>query len=50
MFLQNFFDTLGGQRPQINIVGRYRIGHDRGRIGVNQAYFDALFPQGAACL
>ncbi len=39
-----------GDRLDIGAVGRLRIGHDRGRIGVDQHHLVALFAQGLARL
>src|SRR5262249_38747518 len=49
-----FFDDLGDDRPgdrlDVGAVGRLRVGHDRGRVGVDQHDLVALFAQGLARL
>ena len=49
-----FFDDLGEritiQRLDIHVVGDILVGHDGGRVGVDQHHLDALFLQGAAGL
>ena len=41
---------LGGYRLHIGAMRRFRIGHDRGGIAVEQDYFIAIFTQGLAGL
>src|SRR5690606_33765623 len=39
--LQDLFDTFAGKRQQINMVSNDVIGHDGGRIGVDDGYFNS---------
>src|SRR5690606_26881735 len=47
-------DHLGGklqsERLQVHLVGDAEVGHDGGRVGVDQDHLDALFAQGLARL
>ncbi len=43
-------DRLDGERLEVDDVGHRRVGHDRGRVRVDQDRPDALGPQGAAGL
>ncbi len=44
---QNLDEALHRQRQQINVVCRHRVGHDGGRIGVDERHLDAFFAQRA---
>jgi len=46
----NLLDTLGSDGLKVSPVGKLRVGHDRGRIGVHQDDAVALFPQRLAGL
>ena len=46
----HLLDELGGDRLDVGGVGELRVGHDRGRVGVDQADPEALGPQHAAGL
>ncbi len=41
----HFFDNLPSERLDVSAIGRSGIGHDRGRIGIHQHDFVALFAQ-----
>ncbi len=41
---------LGGDGLDVGAVGRFRVGHDGGRVAVDQDDLVTLFPQGFACL
>jgi len=49
-FIDNFFDDLGGDRLDVGGVGDVGVGHDRGRVGVDQDDADSLSTQDAAGL
>ena len=44
------FDRFDGQRLEVDRVGDLRVGHDRGRVAVDEDRPDALRPEGAASL
>ena len=46
----NLRKTLNVKRLDVSGVGHYRVGHNRGRVGVYQYNFIALFAQGLASL
>ena len=46
----DFFDDLGGDRLDVGAVGELRVGHDGGRVGVDQDDTVALLAQGLAGL
>ncbi len=43
VLLQDLLDARGGQRQQVDVVRRDRIGHDGGRVAVDQRDLDAFF-------
>ena len=49
-FGNDFFNRFPGDRFDVSHIGRRRIGHDRGRVAVDQNNFKALFTQGFAGL
>ena len=48
--LDDLGHDLGGDRLDVGPVRHLRVGHDRGRVGVDQDDFEPLFPQGLAGL
>ena len=48
--VDDFLDDLGRDRLDVGAVGELRIGHDRGRVGVDQDDAVALLAQGLAGL
>ena len=48
--LEDALDRLDGQRLEVDDVGDARVGHDRGRVAVEQDRAHALVAQRAACL
>ena len=50
VLLQDGLDALGLQRAQVHVVGRDRVGHDGGRVAVDQRDLDAFVAEGAAGL
>ena len=50
LLAQNLLDGLRRQRQQVDVVGRHRVGHDGGRVGVDDGHLDALLAQAAAGL
>ena len=43
-------DALGGERHQVHVVRRDRVGHDGGRVAVDQRDLDAFVAEGAGSL
>ena len=50
MLVQNVFQRIHRQRHEVNMIRRHRIGHDGGRVGIDQDNFDAFFAKGAGGL
>ena len=50
LFGDDLLDRLDGQRLEVDGVGHLGVGHDRGRVGVDEDRPNALFPQRAAGL
>ncbi len=50
LFFNDFFDHSRGNRLDIRRIGELRVGHDRGRIAVDQNDTVAFFPQDFAGL
>ena len=50
VFFENLYYRLFLQRQQIHVIRVDRIRHDGGRVGINQANFDALLADGAGGL
>ena len=48
--LDDLLDDLRGDRLDVGPVGKFRIGHDRGRIGIHQHHFVSLLSKGLAGL
>ena len=48
--LDDLFNHLRGDRLDVGPVGKLRIGHDRGRIGVHENHLVSLFGEGLAGL
>ena len=46
----DFFEIFLGERLDVGAVGHFRVGHDRGRIGIHQHHFVALRAQRLARL
>jgi len=46
----DFFHRLRGNRFDVGAVGKFRVGHDGGRIGIDQDNAEALLAQGLAGL
>jgi hypothetical protein len=50
VLLEDLLDALGGERLQVHVVRRDRIGHDGGRVAVDQRDLDAFVAEGAGSL
>ena len=50
MLLEDLLDALDGERLEVDVVRRDRIGHDGGRVAVDQRDLDAFVAEGAGCL
>jgi hypothetical protein len=50
VLLQDLLDALRGERHQVHVVRRDRIGHDGGRVAVDQRDLDAFVAEGAGSL
>ena len=50
LLLNDASDGLGGERFQVDLVGQVLVGHNGGRVGVDQHGLDALLPQHPAGL
>ncbi len=48
--LDDFFEAVDRERFDVGHIGKLRIGHDRGRVGVDQNHAVTLFLQGLASL
>ncbi len=42
-FLQDLPDAFHGEGQQVYMVGSHRVGHDGGRVGIDEAYLDPFF-------
>ena len=47
---EDLLDDLGGDRLDIGPIGHVRIGHDRGRVRVDEHHHEALLAEGLARL
>ena len=50
LFGEDLFDGFDRQGKQVYMVGRYRVGHDGGGVGVDQGDFDPFLAQRAGGL